>query len=153
MKALTRTFNFATPFGGFLALLMLAGIALLIVAALNSFGFRFDPLNRTETRADRAEQTAAHASADAKGRGLEAAGATDTLRRSDAAHAQIRAADAVPAILSPQVRAAPDANQSLAADRLRVLHVGNERLCLVRPSACADRAGAAAAPDDAGAGA
>ena len=153
MKALTRTFNFATPFGGALSIALMIGFALLTIAALKGFGFRFDPFNQAEARADRAEQTAAHAGSDASARGIEAAGAADTTTRVEVVLQQAGAAQRILTPFTSDAKAAPDANAPLDPARAARLRDVDEQLCAVRPSLCAGPAGGAATSQHAGDGA
>lgn len=136
MKALTRTFNFASPWGGVLALAALIVFGWLIFVALGGVGFRFDPFNSAEKRAERAETRAVTAEIDAGARAQEAAGAKDTTRRVEAALTQVRQADAIAADFTSQARAAHDANQPLDSDRADRIRLADERLCDTRPAVC-----------------
>lgn len=149
MNRLTRTFNFATPFGGVLAALMFVAFISLLVVAASSLGFRFDPFNSLALRANRAEATAAAAVSDAAARGIEAAGERDTAARVDVVVRQIEAADRVAFSLTSDARIAIDAKDPLDPDRARRLRAVDQQLCDARPAICPDNS---AAPRDAGDG-
>lgn len=136
MKTLTRTFNFASPWGWVLAVLALLTFGWLVVVALGGVGFRFDPFNALERRADAAETRAATATIDAGARAQEAAGAHDTTAKVERTLDQVRRAETIAADLSTQARAAPDANQDLDPDRRARLRSEYERLCDARPAVC-----------------
>lgn len=153
MRGLTRTFDLGTQFGSALSIALLIGFALLTIAALNGFGFRFDPFNQAEARADRAEQTAAHAESDASARGIEAAGAADTTTRVEVVLQQAGAAQRILTPFTSEAKAAPDANAPLDPARAARLRDVDEQLCAVRASLCAGPAGDAATPGHAGDGA
>lgn len=146
MKALARTFNFASPFGLFLRILLVIGLALLVLGAL---GFRFDPFDSLQKRADRAEASAAAANADAAARRIESAGAADTVQRIDRITVQIRAADAIAHQSALSAQDAPDAKHPVDPARLARLRHADQQLCDLRPGICAD---ASAAARDAGPG-
>ncbi|GLK49620.1 hypothetical protein GCM10017620_25930 [Brevundimonas intermedia] len=136
MKALTRTFNFASPWGWALAGLALLAFAWLCVVALGGVGFHFDPFNSTEKRADRAEQQAAKATADAGARAQEVAGARETVVKVEATLRQQHQAAAIAADFANQAREAPDANQPLDPDRVSRLVAADQRLCALDPAVC-----------------
>ncbi|MCZ4107592.1 hypothetical protein O3U67_05850 [Brevundimonas diminuta] len=147
MKALARTFNFASPFGLFLRILLVIGLALLVLGAL---GFRFDPFDRLQKRADWAEASAAAANADAAARRIESAGAADTVQRIDRITVQIRAADAIAHQSALSAQDAPDAKHPVDPARLARLRHADQQLCDLRPGICADTPAAArdAGPGD-----
>jgi hypothetical protein len=148
VKTRTRTFNFASPWGWALSGLALIAFLWLVVVALGGLGFRFDPLDLTRRRADRAEDRAVLATLDAGARAREVAGERDPTRRVEATRDQVRQAQVVAADFITQARAAPDANQPLDADRLDRLRRADERLCRIRPAVCpADAAPAGDARD------
>ncbi|MFS0720744.1 hypothetical protein [Brevundimonas phoenicis] len=140
MDALTRTFNFATPFGLFLRILLAIGLALLVLGAI---GFRFDPFDSLQKRADRAEASAAAANTDAAARRIELAGAADTVRRIDRITVQIRAADAIAHQSALSAQDAPDAKHPVDPARLARLRHADQQLCDLRPGICTDAPAAA----------
>lgn len=151
MKALTRTFNFATPFGGVVSVLAFLAFAGLALFALNGLGFRFDPLNSAERRATRAEATASEATTDAAARQIEAAGASDTTTRVEVVLQQAAAAEQAAFSLTSDAWIAIDAKVPLAPDRVRRLRDVDQQLCAIRPVAC--DSGDPAPPGHAGDGA
>lgn len=136
MKTLTRTFNFASPWGWTLAVLALLAFGWLVIVALGGFGFRFDPFNSAEKRADAAETRAATATTNAGARAKEAAGARDTTVKVERTLDQVRRAETIAVDLTTQARAATDANQDLDPDRRARLRNEYERLCASRPAVC-----------------
>lgn len=146
MDALRRTFNFASPFGVILLLIVAAGMAIL---ALGAVGFRFDPFDSLQKRADRAEASAAAANADAAARRIQSAGAADTVQRIDRVTVQIRAADAIAHKSALSAQDAPDAKHPVDPARLARLRHADQQLCDLRPGICTD---APAAARDAGPG-
>ncbi|PZU74143.1 MAG: hypothetical protein DI531_08195 [Brevundimonas sp.] len=147
-RFITRTFNFATPWGWALSGLALIAFIWLIVGALGGLGFRFDPLDLARKRADRAEDQAVVATINAGARSREVAGERDTTRRVETARARIHQAEAIAADFTTQARAAPDANHPLDPDRLARLRLADERLCQAHPAVCpADAAPAGDARD------
>jgi hypothetical protein len=138
MKALTRTFNFASPFGGLVAIVIFVAFAALLVMAAGGLGFRFDPFDRLANRADQAVATAAAAVSDASARGIEAAGERDTAARVDVVVRQQAAADSAVFSLTSDARIAIDANDPLDPDRARRLRLVDQQLCAARPSICPD---------------
>ncbi|MNJ42948.1 hypothetical protein D3C77_379320 [compost metagenome] len=149
MKALARTFNFATPAGGLVSAGLLFAFLALIIFALGGAGFRFDPFNSAERRADQAEASAAAATTDAAARQIEAAGARDTTTRVEVALQQAAAAEQAAFSLTSDARIAIDAKDPLDPDRSRRLRDVDDQLCAIRPAICAG-AGDAAAPGNAG---
>ncbi len=147
MDALRRTFNFTSPFGVILLLIVSVGLAVL---ALGAVGFRFDPFDSLQKRADRAEASAAAANADAAARRIESAGAADTVQRIDRITVQIRAADAVAHQSALSAQDAPDAKHPVDPARLARLRHADQQLCDLRPGICADASAAArdASPGD-----
>ena len=138
MKALTRTFNFASPFGSLIAIIMFVAFAVLLVIAANGLGFRFDPFDRLANQADQAAATAAAAVSDASARGIEAAGERDTAARVDVVVRQQAAADSAVFSLTSDARIAIDANDPLDPDRARRLRLVDQQLCAARPAICPD---------------
>ena len=149
MTRLTRIFNFATPFGGLVAVVIFIAFAALLIMAAGGLGFRFDPFDGLAHRADRAEATAATAVSDAAARGIEAAGERDTAARVDVVVRQIEAADRVAFSLTSDARIAIDAKDPLDPDRARRLRAVDQQLCDARPAICPDNS---ATPRDAGDG-
>lgn len=149
MKALTRTFNFASPFGSLIAAVIFIAFAALLIMAAGGLGFRFDPFDSDGRRADRAEATAAAATADASARGIEAAGERDTAARVDVVVSQIAAADRAAFSLTSDAWIAIDAKDPLDPDRARRLRSVDQQLCAARPAICPDYP---SAPSDAGGG-
>ncbi|MFI8682318.1 hypothetical protein ACIGFJ_08140 [Brevundimonas diminuta] len=138
MNRLTRTFNFATPFGGVLAALIFVAFVSLLVVAASSLGFRFDPFDRLAKRTVSAEATASAAVSEAAARGIEAAGERDTAARVDVVVRQIQAADHVAFSLTSDARIAIDAKDPLDPDRARRLRAVDQQLCDARPAICPD---------------
>lgn len=138
MKALTRTFNFASPFGGLVASAIFIVFAALLIMAAGGLGFRFDPFNSAGRRADQAEATAAAATSDASARGIEAAGERDTAARVDVVVRQIAAADRAAFSLTSDARIAIDAKDPLDPARARRLRDVDQQLCAARPTICPD---------------
>lgn len=147
MKALTRTFNFASPFGGLLAAAVFIIFAVVLIMAAGGLGFRFDPLGSTARRADQAEATAVAAASDAAARGIEAAGERDTAARVEVVVRQVAAADRAAFSLTSDARIAIDAKDPLDPARVRRLRDFDEQLCNARPAICPDHP---SAPLDAG---
>lgn len=138
MTRLTRTFNFATPFGGLVGVVTLLAIAGLLIFAAGGLGFRFDPFDSLAQRADQAEATAAAAVSDGAARGIEAAGERNTAARVDIVVRQIQAADRVAFSLTSDARIAIDAKDPLDPDRARRLRAVDQQLCDARPAICPD---------------
>ena len=138
MEALTRTFNFATPFGGLVAALIFFAFAALLVMAAGGLGFRFDPFDHAARRADQAQTVAQAATSDATARGIEAAGERDTAARVDVVVRQITAADQAVFSLTSDARIAIDAKDPLDPDRARRLRAVDQQLCDERPAICPD---------------
>jgi len=137
---LTRTFNFATPFGGLMAAVIFIAFIGLLVMTAGGLGFRFDPFDRAARRADHAEAAAAAAASNALARTIEAAGERDTAARVDVVVRQIAAADRAVFSLTSDARIALDAKDPLDPDRARRLHDLDQQLCASRPAICADLA-------------
>lgn len=133
LKSLLSDF---TPFHWTLA--AIAGVCLLAAAylVLTGIGFRLDPFNWTEARADRAEAAATRANANAAARSAEAAGARHTTRLAEQAAAERAAVDQVATRLETEARTAPDASVPLDTARADRLAAGDRRLCDRRPAAC-----------------
>lgn len=144
MKA--RTLNFASPVGRVILLVAAVGLAVLVLGAI---GFRFDPFDSLQKRADRAEAAAVAANTDAAARRIESAGAADTVQRIDRITVQIRAADAIAHQSALSAQDASDAKHPVDPARLARLRHADQQLCDLRPGICAD---ASAAARDAGPG-
>nr|WP_315025267.1 hypothetical protein [Brevundimonas diminuta] len=138
MKA--RTLNFASPVGRVILLIVAGSLAGVVLGAL---GFRFDPFDSLQKRADRAEASAAAANTDAAARRIEAAGAADTVQRIDRITVQIRAADAIAHQSALSAQDAPDAKLPVDPARLARLRHADQQLCDLRPGICADDAASA----------
>lgn len=147
MKSLTRTFNFASPWGWALSVLAVLVLGWLAIAVLGGLGFRFDPFNTAEKRLETAQTTAVTATIAAGARAQEAAGARDTTLKVEHTLGQVLRAEAIAVDLTTQARAAPNANQDLDPDRRARLRSEYERMCDARPAVCAPDP---AAPRDAG---
>lgn len=150
MKALTRTLNFATPFGGVVSVLAFLAFAALVLFALNGVGFRFDPFNSAERRANQAEAVASTATTDATARQIEAAGASDTTTRVEVVLQQAAAAEQAAFSLTSDARIAIDAKDPLDPDRVRRLRDVDQQLCAIGPATCSP--GGPAPPGHAGDG-
>jgi len=137
MKTLTRTFNFASPWGWALGILAVLALAWLAIAVLGGLGFRFDPFNTAEKRLETAQTTAVTATIAAGARAQEAAGARETTLKVEHTLGQVRRAETIAAELTTQARAAPNANEDLDPDRRARLRSEHERLCNARPAVCA----------------
>lgn len=144
MKA--RALNFASPVGRVILLVAAVGLAVLVLGAI---GFRFDPFDSLQKRADRAEASAVAANTDAAARRIESAGAADTVQRIDRITVQIRAAEAIAHQSALSAQDAPDAKHPVDPARLARLRHADQQLCDLRPGICAD---APAAARDAGPG-
>jgi len=147
MKTLTRTFNFASPWGWALGLLAILALGWLAIAVLGGLGFRFDPFNTAEKRLETAQTTAVTATMAAGARAQEAVGARDTTLKGEHTLDQVRHAETIAAELTTQARAAPNANEDLDPDRRARLRNEYKRLCAARPAVCPPDP---AAPGDAG---
>ena len=145
---LTRTINFASPWGWALGVLAVLAIGWLAITVLGGLGFRFDPFNTTEKRLETAQTTAVTATIAAGARAQEAAGARDTTLKVEHTLNQVRRAETIAAELTTQARAAPNANEDLDPDRRARLRSEHERLCDARPAVCPpDPAAQGDAPD------
>lgn len=140
MDSLRRTFNFSSPFGLTLSLVLAIGLTLLVLGAI---GIRFDPFDSLQKRADRAEASAAAANTDAAARRIESAGAADTVQRIDRITVQIRAADAIAHQSALSAQDAPDAKLPVDPARLARLRHADQQLCDLRPGICANDAASA----------
>lgn len=136
MKALTRTLNFATPFGGVISVVTLLAIAALVLFALGGLGVRFDPFNTVGRRAERAEASAAVATNDTAARQIEVAGAQDTTTRVEVVLQQTDAARQAAFSLTSDARIAIDARNPLDPDRTHRLRDVDQQLCDIRPAIC-----------------
>ncbi|HAV51589.1 MULTISPECIES: hypothetical protein [unclassified Brevundimonas] len=116
------------------------------VQVLGSLGFRWDPFNAAEHRAEVAEGKAAVATADAGARSAEASGARQTTRLVEQAAADREAADAVAHDFALQREAQADDSIPLPDDGA-ALRDSWQRLCDLRTSVCAGHGDAAPARD------
>lgn len=133
---LTRTINFASPWGWALGVLVVLALGWLAITVLGGLGFRFDPFNATEKHLETAQTTAVTATIAAGARAQEAVGARDTTLKVEHTLNQVRRAENIAAELTTQARAAPDANEDLDPDRRARLRSEHERLCDARPAVC-----------------
>lgn len=126
------------------------GVAVLaaIAVVLGSLGFRWDPFDLARRRADRAEQAAATATAEAAARSAEASGQAGQVARLDAAVRSTVALERATAHSIQIARTADDASTPLDPDRADRLRAHDGELCRVSP----DLLGCPAAFDPAGHG-
>lgn len=143
---LTRTLNFASPWGWALGILTLLALGWLAIVILGGLGFRFDPFNTAEKRLETAQATAVTATIAAGARAQEATGARDTMQKVERTLDQVRRVETIAIDLTTQARAAPYANQDLDPDRRARLRSEYERLCAARAAVCPPNP---AAPGDA----
>ncbi|MFC5345472.1 hypothetical protein ACETK8_07135 [Brevundimonas staleyi] len=115
---------------------------------LGGLGFRWDPFDLARRRADRAEQVAASATAQAAARSAEAQGQAGQVVRLDAAHQSAVARERATAQSIQIARTADDASTPLTPDRADRLRDHDRELCRLAP----DLLGCSAAPDPAGPG-
>lgn len=125
-----------------------AAICALVAVSLvmGGLGFRWDPLNLAERRADRAEAAAAAARSDGAARAAEAAGARANTRLVERAAADQAAATEVVHRYAIQLEASahdPNPSPDDGADLRDVV----DRLCDLRPAVCAGHRDAPAARD------
>lgn len=131
-----------TPLGWLtLILVCVATLGLL----LGSLGFRWDPFDLAQRRAERAEAAADLARAEATARAAEAEGQSGQVARLDAAHTIIRRTEAATTPILLEARTAHDADLPLSPDRLDRLRAHDDELCRITP----DLGGCTAAPDPA----
>jgi hypothetical protein len=126
------------------------GVAGLAAAAivLGGLGFRWDPFDLARRRADRAEQAASVATAEAAARSAEAAGQAGQVARLDAAVRSTVALERATAQSIQIARTADDASTPLDPDRADRLRDHDRELCRITP----DLVGCPAASDPAGDG-
>lgn len=130
-------------------LLVAAAAVCAIVAfalVMNGLGFRWDPFNLTERRADRAEAAAATARSDGAARAAESAGAQANTRLVERAASDQAAATEVVHRYAIQLEASahdPNPSPDDGADLRDVV----DQLCGLRPAVCAGHGDAAAARD------
>ena len=126
------------------------GVAALAAAVvlLGGLGFRWDPFDLDRRRADRAEQAAAVATAEAAARSAEAAGQAGQVIRLDAAVRSTVALERATAHSIQIARTADDASTPLDPDRADRLRDHDRELCRISP----DLLGCPAAPDASGDG-
>ena len=131
---------------GWLAL----GLAALAAVALifGGLGFRWDPLDLARRRADRAEQAAAVATAQATARTAEAEGQAAQVVRLDAALQSAVALERATAHALQIARTADDVSTPLDPDRADRLRDHDRELCRLAP----DLGGCPATPDPADGG-
>lgn len=133
---LTRTINFASPWGWTLGVLAVLALGWLAITVLGGLGFRFDPFNTTEKRLETAQTTAVTATIAAGARAQEAVGARYTTLKVEHTLNQVRRAETIAAELTTQARAATNANEEVDPDRRARLRSEHERLCDARPAVC-----------------
>ena len=131
---------------GWLALSLVALAAVVLI--LGGLGFRWDPFDLTRRRADRAEQTAAVATAQAAARAAEVEGQTAQVVRIDAALQSAVALERATAHALQIARTADDASTPLDTDRADRLRDHDRQLCRLAPNL----GGCPAAPDPADGG-
>lgn len=126
------------------------GVAVLaaIAVVLGSLGFRWDPFDLARRHADRVEQAAATATAEAAARSAEASGQAGQVARLDAAIRSTVALERATAHSIQIARTADDASTPLDPDRAGRLRAHDGELCRVSP----DLLGCSAAFDPAGHG-
>ena len=112
-----------------------AVVAFAIVA--NGLGFRWDPFNLAERRADRAEAAAAAATSNSGARTVEAAGAQDTTRLVERAAGDRAAATEIVHRYAIQLEAPAHDPIPVPDDGADLRAVFGE-LCQLRPAVCAD---------------
>lgn len=121
-------------------LFIVGAIALLVILA-NAWNGLWSRLPwSAESRADRAEAAQARAESDASARGLEVTGEREQAQRIETFHREEVVIRDLTNQTITESRSAPDANEPLDSDRLARLRAGDERLCSVRPAACASAA-------------
>ena len=128
---------------GWLALCVGALVAFAV--ALGGLGFRWDPFDTDRRRADRAEQVAVHATAEAAARSAEADARADQVVRLDAALRSTVALERATATAIQNARTADDASTPLPAARADRLRDHDSELCRLAP----DLVGCPAATDPA----
>ncbi len=125
------------------------GVCAIVAVALiaGGLGFRWDPLNLVEKRADRAVAQAGRAKVDSSARRVETAGAQETTRLVERAAADRAAATGIVHRYALQLEApAHDHPNPIPDDGADLRHVFGQ-LCELRPTVCADPGHAAAAGD------
>ena len=133
---MARTFNFRTPVGIAVSLIVGLLAVLAVFVVLDGLGFRFDPFDLMAKRLTRAEQSVVTARQDASARRIEAEGAVDTLRRVEQVTIQIRAAEQIAFQSATAAAEAPDANSPIDPARLDRLRHADDSLCQLRPAIC-----------------
>lgn len=131
---------------GWLAL-GLAGLAVVVVL-LDGLGFRWDPLQLDRRRADRAEQGAATARAEASARSAEAQAQAGQVARLDVALQSAVTLERITVRSIQNARTADDASTPLPADRADRLRDHDRELCRIAPDLVG--CSAAAGPADTG---
>ena len=135
-----------TPVHWILIAVAVIAFAVVGVQILGGLGFRWDPFNATERRAEVAEGKAAVATADGAARSAEASGARDTTRLIERGATDRAAADAIAHDFALQREAPADETIPLPDDGT-ALRDSWQRLCDLRPSVCAGHGDAAPARD------
>lgn len=129
-----RAFNWAANWPLVLAGLLVAFI--LLVFVLGRFGFRFDPFNMAERRAETAEAEADYAVADADARGFEAEGEIASAQRVDAYTHLTIDVERMGAAAAAEARSEPDASDPVPLDRADRLRGFDRELCAAAPRVC-----------------
>ncbi|MFN3931622.1 MAG: hypothetical protein ACK4JY_07730 [Brevundimonas sp.] len=137
-------------------MIALAGVCAIVAVfqIAGGLGFRWDPLNLAEKRADSAVAAAGRAKVDASARRIETAGAQETTRIVEQAAGDRAAATEIVHRYALQLEAPdhdPQVSPPAAADDGSDLRVVFGQLCDLRPAVCSDP-GHAAATRDAGDG-
>jgi len=135
-----------TPVHWILMAVAVIAFAIVSIQILGGLGFRWDPFNSAERRADVAEGKAAVATADAGARSAEASGARDTTRLVERGATDRAAADAIAHDFALQREAQADETIPLPDDGA-ALRDAWQRLCDLRPAVCAGHGDAGAARD------
>lgn len=130
------------------ALIAVAVVCVLMAAGsiANGLGFRWDPLNLTEKRADRAVADAGRARVDASARRVETAGAQATTRKVERAASDRAAATEIVHRYALQLEAPSHDPIPIPDDGADLRDVLGE-LCQLRPAVCSDPGPGAPARD------
>lgn len=126
-----------------------AGVCAIVAISLvaNGLGFRWDPLNLAEKRADGAVAQANRAKVDSSARRVETAGAQETTRLVERAAGDRAAATGIVHRYALQLEApAHDHPNPIPDDGADLRHVFGQ-LCELRPAVCSGPGHAAAAGD------
>lgn len=140
----TRPIGPLAPLGWLLALI---AVVVVFSVVANGLGFRWDPFNVAERRAERAESRAVAAEDNAAARTLESEGRADQLERVETVHRQIIEVQTVTAEAVAAARSAPDADTPLDPDRAARLRGHDRELCGLAPALGGCTATPAAADD------